>query len=152
MTATMVRYLICVFIIVFFCNPWPRKCMFRHQDLFSTLIRNCDIKTCIFRRPFLKMAAIRFKGQIYVFVIVIFVILGPENVYLDTKIIFPSDLETEILRHVYSVGHFEKWPSLRSRVKFGMALQLKFTAMVCSNSMQNFMLLSLDEHFFYQSA
>ena len=48
--------------------------------------------------------------------------LGPEYVYIDTKIIFPSDLETEILRHVYSGGHFEKWPPLRSSVKFGMAL------------------------------
>ena len=34
-----------------------------------------------------------------VFVIVFFVILGPENVYLD-KVIFLNDLETEILRHV----------------------------------------------------
>ena len=77
--------------------------MFRHQDVFSTLIRNCDIKTCIFRRP-----ANKVKGQIYVFVI--FVILDPKNVYLDTKIIFPSDLETEILRHVYSGGHFDQRP------------------------------------------
>ena len=68
------------------------------------------------------MATIKVKGQIYVFVIVFFVILGPENVYLDTKIIFPSDLETQILRHVYSGGHFKKWPPLRLRVKFGMAL------------------------------
>ena len=68
------------------------------------------------------MATIKVKGQICVFGIVFFVILGPENVYLDTKIIFPSDLETEILRHVYFEGHFEKWPPLRSRVKFGMAL------------------------------
>ena len=69
------------------------------------------------------MATIKVKGQIYVFVIVFFVILGPENVYLDTKIIFPSDLETEILRHiVYCDGYFEKWTPLRSRVKFGMAL------------------------------
>ena len=30
-------------------------------------------------------------------------------VYMDTKIIFPSDLETEILRHVRIFGgHFEK--------------------------------------------
>ena len=79
--------------------------MFRHQDLFSALIRNCDIKTCIFRRP-----ANKVKCQIYVFVIVIFVILGPKNVYLDTKIIFPSDLEAEILRHVYSGGHFDQRP------------------------------------------
>ena len=63
-----------------------------------------------------------FKGQFCVFVIVFFVLLGPENVYLDTKIIFPSDFETEISKHVYSGGHFEKWPPLRSRVKFGMAL------------------------------
>ena len=67
------------------------------------------------------MATIKVKGQIYVFVVVFFVILGPENVYLDTKI-FSSDLETEILRHVYCDGYFEKWPPLRSRVKFGMAL------------------------------
>ena len=53
------------------------------------------------------MATIKVKGQIWVFVIVFFVILGPENMYLDTKIIFPSDLETEILRHVYYGGHFE---------------------------------------------
>ena len=58
------------------------------------------------------------KSQIYVSVIDFFVILGPENVYLDTKIIFPSDLETEILRHVCSGDHFEKWRPLRSRVKF----------------------------------
>ena len=69
------------------------------------------------------MATIKIKCQLYVFVIVLFVIgLGPEYVYSDTKIIFPSDLETEILKQVYSGGHFEKWPSLRSRVKFGMAL------------------------------
>ena len=37
------------------------------------------------------MATIKFKDQICVSVIVFFVILGPENVYLDTKIIFPSD-------------------------------------------------------------
>ena len=69
-----------------------------------------------------KMAIIKVKGQLYVFIIVFFVILGPENVYLDTKIIFPSDLETEIFRHVYSGGHVEKWPPLILRVKFGMAL------------------------------
>ena len=46
------------------------------------------------------MATIKVKGQICVFVIIFFVILGPENVYLDTKIICLSDLETEILRHV----------------------------------------------------
>ena len=34
------------------------------------------------------MATIKVKGQICVFVIVSLVILGPENVYLDTKIIF----------------------------------------------------------------
>ena len=79
--------------------------MFRHQDLLSTSIRNCDIKTCTFRRP-----ANKVKGQIYVFVIVFFVIVGPKIVYLDTKIIFPSDSETEILRHVYSGGHFDQRP------------------------------------------
>ena len=42
------------------------------------------------------MAINKVKGQLYVFIIAFFVILGPENVYLDTKIIFPSDLETEI--------------------------------------------------------
>ena len=52
------------------------------------------------------MATIQVKGQIYVFVIDFFVILGSENVYLDPKIIFPSDLETEILRYVSSGGHF----------------------------------------------
>ena len=64
------------------------------------------------------MANIKVKSQICVFVIVFFVIIRPENVYLDTKIIFPSDSETEILIHVC----FEKWPPLRSRFKFGMAL------------------------------
>ena len=39
-----------------------------------------------------------YQGQICIFVDIFFVILDPENVYLDTKIIFPSDLETEILR------------------------------------------------------
>ena len=68
------------------------------------------------------MTTIKVKGQICVFVIVFFVILGPENVYLDTKIIFPSDLETEILIHVCSGIHFEKWPPFRSSVKFAMAL------------------------------
>ena len=33
-----------------------------------------------------------------------------------------------------------------------MALKLKFTVMVCIPSMQNFMLLSLNEQLFYQSA
>ena len=46
------------------------------------------------------MATIKVKGHICVFVIVFFVILGPENVNSDTKIIFPNDLETEILIHV----------------------------------------------------
>ena len=59
------------------------------------------------------MATIKAKGQICVFVIVFFVILGPENVYLDTKIIFPSDLETEILRHVYYGGHFFKMDAIK---------------------------------------
>ena len=54
------------------------------------------------------MVTIKVKCQLYVFVIVLFVILGPEYVYLDTKIIFPSDLEAEIFRQVYSGGHFEK--------------------------------------------
>ena len=75
--------------------------------------------------------------------IVFFVILGPENIYLDTKIIFLSELETGTLRHVNSGGHFRKWPSLKSRIKFGMSLEPKFTVMVCSYSMQNFLLLSL---------
>ena len=48
------------------------------------------------------MATIKVKGQSCVFIIVFFVIHGPENVYLDTKIILPIDLETEILRHVVS--------------------------------------------------
>ena len=68
------------------------------------------------------MAINKVKGQLYVFIFAFFVIFGPENVYLDTKNIFPSDLETEIFRHVYSGGHFEKWPLLMSRVKFGMVL------------------------------
>ena len=121
-----------------FCNPWPRKCMFRHQDLFSTLIRNCDNKTCIFWRSFLKMATIKVEGQIYVSVIAFFGILGPENVYLDTKIIFPSDLETEILRHVYSGGHFEKWPSLdqgsNSEWPYGYNLPPWYVLILCKMS------------------
>ena len=52
------------------------------------LISSGDFKTCIFWRQFC-------------------VIIGPENVYLDTKIIFPSDLETEILIHVYYGGYFK---------------------------------------------
>ena len=52
------------------------------------------------------MATIKVKDQICVFFIVFFVILGLENVYLDTKIIFLSDLETEILINVHSGGHF----------------------------------------------
>ena len=35
-----------------------------------------------------------------------FAILGPENVCLDTNIVFLRGLETEILKHVYSGGHF----------------------------------------------
>ena len=37
-----------------------------------------------------------------------FVTLGPENVYLDTKIFFLNQLETEIIKHIYSGGHFGK--------------------------------------------
>ena len=59
------------------------------------------------------MAAIKVKGQICVFVVVFFVILGLENVYLDTKIFFPCDLETEILIHVYSGGHFKKMAAIK---------------------------------------
>ena len=40
---------------------------------------------------YIPAATIKVKGQICVFVIVFFVILGPKNVYVDTKIIFPSD-------------------------------------------------------------
>ena len=87
--------------------------MFRHQDFF---LRGLETET------FLKMATTKVKVQLYIFIIVFFVIPGSKNVYIDTKIIFPSDLETEILRHVYSGGHFGKWPPLISRVKFGMAL------------------------------
>ena len=36
------------------------------------------------------------------------VILGFENVYLDTKIFFLNQLETEIIKHIYSGGHFGK--------------------------------------------
>ena len=68
------------------------------------------------------MATIKVKGQICVFFYCFFVIVGAENVYLDTEIIFRSYLETEILRHVYYGGHIEKWPPLRSRSNFGMAL------------------------------
>ena len=90
--------------------------MFKHQ-------KNClrGLETEILKHVD-KMATIKVKGQICVFVIVFFVMLGPENVYLDTKIIFPSDLETEILINVCSGGHFEKWLPLRARVEFGMAL------------------------------
>ena len=104
----MVKYQICVFIIVFFVILGPENVCLDTKIFLSTWIRNLDIRTCIFRRPFLKMATIKVKGQIYVFFIAFFVILGPQNVYLDTKIIFPSDLETEILTHAYSGGHFEK--------------------------------------------
>ena len=38
----------------------------------------------------------------------LFVILGPENVCLDTNIFFLCELETEILKHVYSGGHSGK--------------------------------------------
>ena len=36
------------------------------------------------------------------------VILGSENVYLDNNFFFLNQLETEIIKHVYSGGHFEK--------------------------------------------
>ena len=52
------------------------------------------------------------KYQICVFIIVFFVILVQENVCLDTKIFFLRGLETEILKHVCSGGHFKKWPTL----------------------------------------
>ena len=52
------------------------------------------------------MTATMVKYQICVFVIVIFIILGPENVCLDTKKNCVRGLETEILKHVYSGGHF----------------------------------------------
>ena len=32
--------------------------------------------------------------------------LGPENVCLDTNIVFLRGLKTEILKHVYFGGHF----------------------------------------------
>ena len=50
------------------------------------------------------------------------VILAPEKVCLDTNIFSLSELETEILKQVYSDGHFEERPPLRSRVEFGVAL------------------------------
>ena len=42
----------------------------------------------------------------YVFVFVFFMILDPENVCLDTKMVFLCELEINILKHVYSGGHF----------------------------------------------
>ena len=71
--------------------------------------------------PALKMAAIKVKGQICVFVIIFFVMVL--KMYI-TKIIFPSYLETEILIGLHECfgDRFEKRLPLRSRVKFGMAL------------------------------
>ena len=59
-----------------------------------------------------KMTAMMVKYRICVFMIVFFVIFGPENVCLDAKFFFLRELETEIFKHVYSGGH------LRSKVKF----------------------------------
>ena len=47
--------------------------------------------------------------------IIFFVILDPENVCLDTKIVFLCELETKILKHVYSDGHLKKNVRRRSQ-------------------------------------
>ena len=52
------------------------------------------------------MTATMVKYKICLLIIDFFVILGPENVCLDIKIFFLRELETEILKHVYSGGHF----------------------------------------------
>ena len=36
---------------------------------------------------------------------------GPENAYSNTKLSFLGELETEILKDVYSGGNFGKWPN-----------------------------------------
>ena len=61
----------------------------------------------------------------YVFVIVFFVILGPENVCLDTKIVFLCELETKLLKHVNSGGYCKKWPPSRSNVIIVFLMRLK---------------------------
>ena len=48
------------------------------------------------------------KVKIAYLLLSFFVIIGLENVFLDTEIIFPSYLETEILIHVCCGGHFSK--------------------------------------------
>ena len=48
------------------------------------------------------------KYSIGAFVIAFCVIIGPKNVYLDTKIFFLNQLETEKLKHVYSGAILEK--------------------------------------------
>ena len=64
------------------------------------------------------------KYKICVFIIVFFIILGPENVRLDTNKICLRGLETGILKHVYSGGHFKKWPPLRSKLRICYCLFL----------------------------
>ena len=39
---------------------------------------------------------------------IFFVILGPENVCLDTMIVFLCELEITLKNHVYSGGHLNK--------------------------------------------
>ena len=42
--------------------------------------------------------------------------LGPEHVYLNTKIFFLGELETEKLKHVYSGGHLKKMTTIQIKI------------------------------------
>ena len=56
------------------------------------LIRDQTIEGCLFWGPFLKMATTKVKRHFFVF-LCFFVILGPENVCLDTNIFFYANLK-----------------------------------------------------------
>ena len=70
--------------------------MFRHQQKFVYVE---ILKHVYSGGHFKKWPPLRSKVKFAYLLLSFFVIFGPENVYLDTKIIFPSDLETEILIH-----------------------------------------------------
>ena len=62
MATIKVKGQIYVFVIGFCVILGPENV---YLDYLSKWFRNWDIETCIFWRPFLKMAAIKVKGQIW---------------------------------------------------------------------------------------
>ena len=65
-----------------------------------------------------KLTAMMVKYSICVFIIVFFGFLGPVNICLDTKTFFLRELETGIMKHVYSGDHLKKMATTRGKFAY----------------------------------